>query len=79
MEEYGKMVQLVITSVAMALTMGFCYQYYIKLAPAGLIKDGVRTRNNDKIGIIILLVVGLLTKMIISGMFKGFGGRYELL
>lgn len=72
MEEYGKMVQLVITSVAMALTMGFCYQYYIKLAPAGLIKDGVRTRNNDKIGIIILLVVGLLTKMIISGMFKGF-------
>lgn len=72
MGEYGKMVQLIITAVAMALTMGFCYHYYIKLAPAGLINDSIRTKNNNKVNIILLLVVGLIVKMIVSGMFKGF-------
>lgn len=72
MEEYGKMVQLVLTAVAMILTMGFCYHYYIKLAPAGLIDDNIRTKNNNKTSIVLLLVVGLIVKMIVSGMFKGF-------
>lgn len=72
MEDYGKMVQLILTVLGMVAAMGFCYHYYVKLAPAGLIKEGVRTRNNDKVAIVLLLGIGLIVKMVTSGMFQGF-------
>lgn len=72
MGEYAKIIQLIITSIGMALAMGFLYHYYIKLAPAGLMKDGVRARNNNKTLIIVVLAVGLICKMVISWIFRGF-------
>jgi len=72
MDEYGKIVQLLITSLMMAITMGFLYHYYIKLAPAGLVSDGIRAKNNDKKAIAALLLAGLFAKIVVASMFRGF-------
>lgn len=72
MEEYGKIVQLLLASLGMAVAMGFLYHYYIKPDFAGLTKDGIRAKNNDKKAIVALLITGLFAKTVVAALFRGF-------
>lgn len=72
MENYTKMIQLVLASAMIVGTMLFLFHYYIKYAPVGLVKNGSKMKDDNKIYIIVLLLSALVIKIILSGMLEGF-------